>query len=139
TGRARLQEPALSGAEGCHPEPIRKRASAPEGHGRSPRKPLEKDCHPERSSRFAKRSSYVVEGPLHLRHSQRSIKAFSLRSGQRSASRPNKARVETGLAPSQPAEQLWPRTRFWVAQHFSAAERPTLLHEREGQGFKSLP
>src|SRR5258708_30698062 len=44
------------------------------------------DCHPERSSRFAKRSSYVVEGPLHLRHSQRSIKAFSLRFGRRNDS-----------------------------------------------------
>src|SRR5258708_37093835 len=37
------------------------------------------DCHPERSRRFAKRSSYVVEGPLHIRHSQRSVKAFSPR------------------------------------------------------------
>ena len=27
------------------------------------------------------------------------------------------------------------RTRFWVAQRFSAAERPALLHEREGHGF----
>jgi hypothetical protein len=34
-------------------------------------------CHPERSSRFAKRSSHAVEGPLHIRHSQRSVKAFS--------------------------------------------------------------
>jgi hypothetical protein len=48
------------------------------------------------------------------------------------------------------------RTRFWVAQRFSAAERPTLLHERKGtvqpchpepikkralapEGFGSLP
>lgn len=29
-------------------------------------------CHPERSSHFAKRSSYVVEGPLHVHRSQRS-------------------------------------------------------------------
>jgi hypothetical protein len=63
-------------------------------------------CHPERSSGFAKRSSYVVEGPLHARHSQRSIKAFSPRLGQRNGSPPKKARVETGLAPSQTAEQL---------------------------------
>src|SRR5712692_2681218 len=47
---------------------------------------------------------------------------------------PEKTRVETGLAPSQPAEQLWSRTRFWVAQRFSAAKRPNLLHGREGHG-----
>ena len=105
TERARLQEPALSRAEGCRPDPIRKRALAREDHGRLPPKPFEKDCHPERSCRFAKRSSYVVEGPLYIRHSQRSLKAFSPRLGRRSASRP-KTRVETGLAPSQPADQL---------------------------------
>jgi hypothetical protein len=55
TGRARLQEPALSGAEGCHPAPIKKRALAPEGLGRLPRKPLAKDCHPERSEGSAVR------------------------------------------------------------------------------------
>jgi hypothetical protein len=49
TGRARLQEPALSGAEGCHTAPIKKRASAPEGQGRLPRKSLQRDCHLERS------------------------------------------------------------------------------------------
>src|SRR6266851_4002210 len=41
TGRARLQP--------CHPEPIKKRALAPEDLGRLPRKSLQRDCHPERS------------------------------------------------------------------------------------------
>ena len=37
------------------------------------------NCHSEQSSRFAKRSSYLVEGPLHLRNFQQSVKAFSPR------------------------------------------------------------
>jgi hypothetical protein len=61
------------------------------------------DCHPERSSRFAKRSSYVVEGPLHVRHSQRSIKAFSQGLGGAKAHRRGKSAVSTnGKGGNQP-------------------------------------
>jgi hypothetical protein len=38
-------------------------------------------CHPERSSRFAKRSSYAVEGPLPPRNPQQSVKARPVWSG----------------------------------------------------------
>ena len=56
-------EPALSGAEGCRPEPIKKRGFRPEGLGRLPRKPPERDCHPdpERSRRGGICSSPVEE------------------------------------------------------------------------------
>src|SRR5258708_37121447 len=40
TGRARLQP--------CHPEPIKKRALAPEAPGRLPRNSLQRVCHPAR-------------------------------------------------------------------------------------------
>ena len=62
-------------------------------------------CHPERSVCFAKRSSYVVEGPLHGPTLSAKYQGIlpEVWAAQRFPAR--KTRVETGLAPSQTALQ----------------------------------
>jgi hypothetical protein len=75
TGRAQLQEPALSGAEGCHPEPIKKRASAPAGHGRYPGSHLKRIVIPNevRDLQFAVEENHASSGTLRINSISHSI------------------------------------------------------------------
>jgi hypothetical protein len=66
---------------------------------RAPSPVPHKKCHPERSSRFAKRSSHVVEEP-------------ALSEVEGTPTRPTLAAKYQGILP-----------KVWAAQRFSAAER----------------